>query len=46
MGTLTFPYVAEIPWVEPKFLLLRVAMPPLRAPLLILTESLQVVFAV
>ncbi len=39
-------YTAEITWVEPKFLLLRRAMPPLSDHLVILTESIQVVAAV
>ncbi len=37
---------AEITWVEPKFQLLLRGNGPLRDPLLIVTESIQVVFAV
>ncbi|MBX2810562.1 MAG: hypothetical protein KTR25_02075, partial [Myxococcales bacterium] len=37
---------AEIPWVEPKFQLLRGGYAPLRDPLVMLTESIQAVFAV
>ncbi len=37
---------AEIPWVAPKLLLLARGNVPLRAPMLIVPESLQVVFAV
>ncbi len=37
---------AEIPWVEPKFLLLRGGYAPLRDPLVMLTESIQAAFAV